>query len=123
MAFFKDGYRYHTKYDGFDNIPLGSYQHVGDNVLHLVKNLGNAPEVANPKKNSVKSVYFDFLGFFMISYNNTVGIVINSIVGSVSIAIFVLTLHSFKLGKFQKLFLSVFYFLVLQAVKKIFSYV
>ncbi|ENN70647.1 hypothetical protein YQE_12592, partial [Dendroctonus ponderosae] len=49
MAYYKDGYRYHTKYDGFDNIPLGSYQHGGDNTLALVKYLANAPEVAGER--------------------------------------------------------------------------
>ncbi|XP_044265898.1 endoplasmic reticulum metallopeptidase 1-like [Tribolium madens] len=98
MAFFKHGYRYHTKYDDFEHIPLGSFQHVGDNTLHLVRSLGNAPEVANPKDNPGKSVYFDFLGFTMISYTQTVAIVVNSIVGILSLGIFALSIQTFKLG-------------------------
>ncbi|ERL85028.1 hypothetical protein D910_02451 [Dendroctonus ponderosae] len=68
MAYYKDGYRYHTKYDGFDNIPLGSYQHGGDNTLALVKYLANAPEVAEQNGSIGNSVYFDVFGLFMIAY-------------------------------------------------------
>ena len=98
MAFFKNGYRYHTKYDDFEHIPLGSFQHVGDNTLSLVRSLGNAPEVAKPKANPGKVVYFDCLGFFMVSYSETVAYLINLTVVLFSFVIFALNIHSFKLG-------------------------
>ncbi|KAJ3649732.1 hypothetical protein Zmor_021456 [Zophobas morio] len=98
MAFFKNGYRYHTQYDDFEHIPLGSFQHVGDNVLSLVRSLANAPEVASPKSDPGKVVFFDFLGLFMVSYTQTVASVINLCVVVFSFVIFVLSIHRFKLG-------------------------
>ncbi|GJQ76385.1 hypothetical protein Trydic_g2102 [Trypoxylus dichotomus] len=77
FAYFKDGYRYHTKYDGFDNIKKERYQRTGDNILRLVRELANAPEVVNPEENSGGSVYFDVLGLFMIYYEERTEIIIN----------------------------------------------
>jgi hypothetical protein len=47
FAYSTNGYVYHTKYDRFDIIPPGTYQHTGDNMLALIKELGNAPEIEN----------------------------------------------------------------------------
>jgi hypothetical protein len=99
MAFFKQGYRYHTKYDDFEHIPLGSFQHVGDNTLSLVRSLANAPEVSNPKYNPGKIIFYDFLGLFMVSYTQTVGHVVNYVVVVLSLGIFAFSVHTFKLGK------------------------
>lgn len=98
MAFFKQGYRYHTKYDDFEHIPLGSFQHVGDNTLSLVRSLANAPEVSNPKDNPGKIIFYDFLGLFMISYTQTVAHVVNYVVVLLSLAIFAFSVHTFKIG-------------------------
>jgi MFS family permease len=98
MAFFKQGYRYHTKYDDFEHIPLGSFQHVGDNTLSLVRSLANAPEVSNPKDNPGKIIFYDFLGLFMISYTQTVAHVVNYVVVVLSLAIFAFSVHTFKIG-------------------------
>ncbi|KAJ3638374.1 hypothetical protein MTP99_001746 [Tenebrio molitor] len=98
MAFFKQGYRYHTKYDDFEHIPLGSFQHVGDNALSLVRSLANAPEVSNPKDNPGKIIFYDFLGLFMISYTQTLGHVVNYVVVVLSLAIFAFSAHTFKIG-------------------------
>lgn len=48
MAHTYNGFVYHTKYDRFNAIPRKTYQSTGDNVLALVKALGNAPELENP---------------------------------------------------------------------------
>ncbi|XP_025830299.1 endoplasmic reticulum metallopeptidase 1-like isoform X2 [Agrilus planipennis] len=78
MAFVRSGYRYHTKYDGFDNIPLGSFQHVGDNVLSLIKNLVNTTEIDNlESQDQTKVVYYDFFGLFMIVYTINVATLLN----------------------------------------------
>lgn len=99
MAFINNGYRYHTKYDGFANIPLGSFQHAGDNTLSLVKSLANAPELDNIEEQSFGNVvFFDFFGLFMISYSNIVAIVLNFLVAVLSIAVSIKAFKDFELG-------------------------
>ncbi|KAL1505193.1 hypothetical protein ABEB36_004814 [Hypothenemus hampei] len=98
MAFFKNNYRYHTKFDHYSFIPLGSYQHVGDNVLYLVQELSNAPELVSPEPSQGKAVYFDFLGLFMISYTNFTGCIINVLTVALSLVVFLYSIFSFKLG-------------------------
>lgn len=99
MAFINNGYRYHTKYDGFLNIPLGSFQHAGDNTLSLVKNLANAVEIDELDQQIEGNViYFDLFGVFMVSYNNTIAIVLNTLVSAVSLAAFIKAFKDFELG-------------------------
>lgn len=47
FAYNTKGYKYHTKYDSLDSIDQGSLQHTGDNILELIKALGNADEIEN----------------------------------------------------------------------------
>ncbi|XP_050311953.1 endoplasmic reticulum metallopeptidase 1 isoform X2 [Anthonomus grandis grandis] len=98
MAYTSDGYRYHTKYDGFDNIPSGSYQHGGDNVLSLVKSLADAPEMTENMTSTEASVYFDVLGWFFIHYTNTTAMIVNYVVMALSLAVFVFSLLDFRTG-------------------------
>lgn len=100
MAFIKNGYRYHTKFDDFEHLPLGSFQQAGNNALSLITNLANAPELSNPTKNPGKVVFFDIFGLFMISYNQTTAKVVNLVVAALSVIIFGLNLHAFKLGMY-----------------------
>ncbi|KAJ8963361.1 hypothetical protein NQ318_018833 [Aromia moschata] len=97
MAFYKNGYRYHTKYDDFEHIPHGSYQHVGDNTLSLIKDLADAPEVENPVPTPGKMVYFDVLGWFMVSYTTTTAVILNLVTVFVSVSTFVYSAADFKL--------------------------
>lgn len=102
MAFISNGYRYHTKYDGFSNIPVGSFQHAGDNTLSLVKDLANAEEIDDLEQQSQgKVIFFDFFGVFMISYNSTVAIILNVLVAVVSLAAFAKAFKDFELGVFR----------------------
>ncbi|KAF5307494.1 hypothetical protein FQR65_LT06849 [Abscondita terminalis] len=97
FAFTRNGYRYHTRYDDFENIPLSTYQHTGDMLLHLVKNLGNATELAfTSSQPLVNSIYYDFLGLFLIYYTNTIGIVINVLVSLFSVLIAVKSFYDFR---------------------------
>lgn len=99
FAFARNGYRYHTKYDGFDNIPLGSYQHVGDNILALIKNLGHAPEITNSsEKSQEKIVYYDFLGLFMINYTVTSAFFLNISLAVLSVAVAIKAFCDLGLG-------------------------
>lgn len=47
MAQIIKGNFYHTKYDRFENIPRGSIQNTGENLLSLVQALSNATELDN----------------------------------------------------------------------------
>uniref|UniRef100_A0AAR5P1C9 FXNA-like protease n=2 Tax=Dendroctonus ponderosae TaxID=77166 RepID=A0AAR5P1C9_DENPD len=98
MAFIKDGYRYHTKNDQFAYIPLGSYQHVGDNALFLIKSFSNAPELYEPVSTGEETVYFDILGLYMISYSNFIGTIVNSCTIVLSVAVFFYSIFSLKLA-------------------------
>lgn len=103
FAFYQNGYRYHTKYDDFKHIPHGSFQHVGDNILSLVKNLANAPEVSEATSTSGKLIYYDVLGLFMISYTTQIAIILNVVCGVLSIGVFIYAIMDFKLGKDEML--------------------
>ncbi|EDV35717.1 uncharacterized protein Dana_GF12334 [Drosophila ananassae] len=73
-----NGYTYHTKYDRFSNIPRGSTQNTGDNVLALVRALVNATELDDLSAHgSGHAVFFDFLGLYFINYNESTGIILN----------------------------------------------
>ncbi|ALC42477.1 CG9416 [Drosophila busckii] len=78
MAHTLNGYVYHTKYDRFNIIPRRTYQLTGDNMLNIIKALGNAPELENPDKYAEgHMIYFDVLGWFFIYYPESVGVIIN----------------------------------------------
>ncbi|XP_077288076.1 uncharacterized protein LOC143912654 [Arctopsyche grandis] len=80
FAFGRNGQVYHTKYDKADYIPMGSHQHLGDNILGLIKSLGFAPELNDlPENTDGEIVYYDYLGWFMIFYSVEGGIALNVI--------------------------------------------
>ncbi|XP_037955885.1 endoplasmic reticulum metallopeptidase 1 [Teleopsis dalmanni] len=81
MAYTFNGFVYHTEHDRVNTFPKGSLQNTGDNVLVLAKAIANAPEMENTLEHEDGHViFYDFLGWFMVFYNKTVGIVINIIV-------------------------------------------
>lgn len=103
FAFARNGYRYHTKYDGFSNIPLESYQHVGDNILFLLRGLGDAPELLNHDDSQGKIVYYDFIGLFIVAYPEHMGLIINGIVVIFSFVIFAISFRDLGFRKFFSL--------------------
>jgi hypothetical protein len=65
FAFIGDASRYHTPRDEVDNLSLASLQHHGDNGLAAVRALADADfDQASPGK----AVFFDVLGFFIVSW-------------------------------------------------------
>lgn len=107
LATISNGYVYHTRHDRPEIIPLGSYQSVGDNVLELTRALANAKGNGFGDGGAAAAVvtddvvFFDFLGWFMISYTLTHALIINLCVGFAVLGLILLTLHSFagKCGK------------------------
>ncbi|KAG4071651.1 hypothetical protein HA402_011805 [Bradysia odoriphaga] len=97
FAVYKDGYVYHTRNDISDMIPIGTFQNGGDNILALTRAVANSPELSiSDTLPGEKLVFYDFLGWFMISYNTTIAIVINVIVALVALVAVALSLLSFK---------------------------
>lgn len=98
FAFVRNQQRYHTRFDDL-NIPLGSYQHAGDLLLKLVKNLANASEIfdINQTLEESQHVYYDFLGVFLIYYTKTIGAVINTMTVILSVLIALKAIYDFRI--------------------------
>ena len=69
LAYIRNGYVYHTKYDDLQHLSLGSIQRAGDNLKSLVTYLVNMdwPSEKDPSDNVV---FFDYLGIFMVMLSN-----------------------------------------------------
>lgn len=100
IAFPKNGYVYHTKFDDFGIIKPGAYQHVGDNVLALVRSLSSSDELSTATLDSKeKTIYFDYLGIYMFSYSQTTAQVINISAAVISLLISLISLDRIRQGK------------------------
>eukprot|EP00094_Tigriopus_californicus_P008285 TCALIF_07981-PA protein Name:"Similar to ermp1 Endoplasmic reticulum metallopeptidase 1 (Xenopus laevis)" AED:0.31 eAED:0.31 QI:0/0.9/0.90/0.90/1/1/11/658/673 len=87
IAYMKNGYVYHTKYDTEEMIPPGSIQRAGDNILALVRHLANAEILSHTQDAKDGSVvFFDILGMLLVHYPEHLGYVINLIVVGFSLA-------------------------------------
>lgn len=96
FAYTKDGWRYHTRYDSINYIPLESVQHTGNNILELTKKIANSDELENPPEGT-NAVYFDYLGFFFISYTKTIGMILNIVISVLVVGIPFVIQTKFKL--------------------------
>jgi hypothetical protein len=69
IAFYRDGYAYHTALDRAERLESGSLQQMGDNLLALVRELakGELPGDVSPER----SVYYDVLGVAFVAYTET----------------------------------------------------
>ncbi|KAH8418640.1 hypothetical protein KR222_008079, partial [Zaprionus bogoriensis] len=87
-----NGYVYHTKYDRLEEIPRGSIQNTGDNILGIVRALSNAPEMSNTQAyEEGHVVFFDFLGIFMVSYKEDTGKILNYSVAGASLLLVIIS--------------------------------
>lgn len=86
FAWSKNGYVYHTKFDNVRQIPLGTLQRTGANILALTRALINNDKMANTEKYAYGNlVFFDFLGAFVIRWSEGTGTLINTLAAAVSI--------------------------------------
>ena len=86
FAWAENGYVYHTKFDDVSQIPLGTLQRTGDNILALTLGLANNDKMANVEKYaSGNLVFFDILGAFVIRWSEEIGLIINTFGLAVSI--------------------------------------
>lgn len=86
FAWSSNGYVYHTKYDSVDQIPLGSLQRTGDNILALLKGLN---EITDQRKMSDTSstndlIFFDMLGAFMVRWRENLTALISVLAACLS---------------------------------------
>ncbi|XP_050073121.1 endoplasmic reticulum metallopeptidase 1-like [Anopheles maculipalpis] len=87
------GYLYHTALDARETISGGTLQHIGDNLLGLVRALSNADELGNIQEHSEgTAVFFDFMHLFLVYYTETTGLIINILLGVFSLGLIVGTL-------------------------------
>ncbi|CAI5441043.1 unnamed protein product [Caenorhabditis angaria] len=69
LAFVQNGYWYHTEFDEAKRITKGSLQRAGENVFAVINHLMSAPYLESPAEyTDHKSVFFDFLGLFVVIY-------------------------------------------------------
>jgi hypothetical protein len=88
IAYVKNGYIYHTKYDTEDRIPAGSIQRAGDNVLAVIKYLANSDALTHTDAHNKGSiVFFDLLGLCLVHYPEWLGMLLNLVVVIASISI------------------------------------
>jgi len=67
IAFFRNGYAYHTQLDRTWNVSPGSLQHIGANVLAVTRELASQ---ATPARSAQRAVYYDVLGMTMLTYQD-----------------------------------------------------
>lgn len=80
LALILNGYVYHTVNDGIEHVSKGSLQSTGDNVLALLREIDESPELdEEPEEGAEGLVFFDFFGLFMISFSMTVLRALNSL--------------------------------------------
>ncbi|KAJ8925688.1 hypothetical protein NQ315_009535 [Exocentrus adspersus] len=78
FAWSSNGYVYHTKFDAIEQIPLGTLQRTGDNILALAKGMAQGHQLSNVEKfRPGNLVFFDFLGAFVVRWPMLVADVIN----------------------------------------------
>lgn len=78
FAWSANGYVYHTKFDSIENIPLGSLQRTGDNILALARGMAQGHKLADVDSHRLGHlVFFDFLGAFVVRWPMAVSDLVN----------------------------------------------
>ncbi|KAF1766410.1 hypothetical protein GCK72_006367 [Caenorhabditis remanei] len=93
LAFVQNGYWWHTEFDTAERITQGSLQRAGENVYATLNHLLKSPYLEKPAEYADrKTVFFDFLGLFVVIYPLTFAHFINL---TAIIAVFALVSHRF----------------------------
>ncbi|XP_063977133.1 endoplasmic reticulum metallopeptidase 1-like [Diachasmimorpha longicaudata] len=79
FAWSTNGYVYHTRFDTVQQIPLGSLQRTGDNILALSQGITASHHLGNTQLRSHTGslVFFDFLGAFVVRWPQYVANIVN----------------------------------------------
>lgn len=88
FAHVMNGYRYHTKYDSIDFVPGAVLQRTGDNILALVRRIGDSAELQQTEMHAHgRSVYFDVLGVWFVVYSEWHAKTLNLLVALAALAL------------------------------------
>lgn len=90
IAFGENRFFYHTPKDNMDLVVGGEVQHLGDNLLHLVRAMLREDYLANEENNDARShvlVYFDVLGKAFVSMTGGIYVVVLVLVLVVEIGV------------------------------------
>lgn len=99
FAWSSNGYVYHTKFDAIDNVPLGSLQRTGDNILALAKGMAQGHQLSNVEHYRPGNlVFFDILGAFVIRWTMPVSDLINAV--SVIVSLYCIYANAVEARKF-----------------------
>lgn len=102
-AYTENGYAYHTQFDHSAAIPSGTFVNTGENLLYLTQALAAGDvEVPNPmaaSEGDEAAVFFDFLGYFIVSYSGWYVSLIHS--GCVGVGLVLLYLLSSSIENFS----------------------
>ncbi|KAI4469139.1 metallopeptidase m28 family member [Holotrichia oblita] len=80
FAWSSNGYVYHTKFDTLDQVPLGSLQRTGDNILSLARGMAQGHQLADIENHRAGNlVFFDFLGAFVVRWPMLISDIINTL--------------------------------------------
>jgi hypothetical protein len=90
IAFFRNGYAYHTQLDRTWNVAPGSLQHMGANALALTRELASRP---TPPRSAQRAVYYDILGLKMFTYQDRTANVLALIAAMLAIGAVVLAMR------------------------------
>lgn len=80
-----NGYVYHTQYDNIAQIPWGSLQRTGDNMLALIKGINEKGIRVQENEQSHNLVFFDILGALVIRWKVTLSLLINLFAASFAV--------------------------------------
>ncbi|VDK82385.1 unnamed protein product [Onchocerca ochengi] len=96
IAYFRNGWVYHTEFDIPKYITSGCIQRAGENVLAVIKALVKSPYLDRPGdfRQANRWVFYDVAGIFTVFYSVTVGQVLNY-----ATALIVLIIIAFRIGK------------------------
>lgn len=102
FAWSSNGYVYHTKFDNIDQVPLGSLQRTGDNILALARGMAQGHQLSEiDKHQSSHLVFFDFLGAFVVRWSMPISDLVNISAVILSCYTFFLNAKDSKHGKWE----------------------
>ncbi|KAI1720106.1 peptidase family m28 domain-containing protein [Ditylenchus destructor] len=95
IAYYRNGWVYHTEFDVPQSISTGSVQRSGENVLALTKALISSPYLKQPAnfQEGNRWVFYDVIGLFTIFYEVEQGAMINYLT---AISVFLLVFYRIR---------------------------